>query len=410
MISVLGSEKLSLIEVEAFLAASDSVRFAFAGRAEVYIWVERLLCRHEYPLLKRRSKGLVRAYIERMTGLSRAQTTRLIGGYRKTGRVALKCSQRPRFARRYTPADIELLAAVDQAHDGLSGPATRHILRREFEVYGKAEFERLAKISTGHLYNLRKSQRYRERLRNYEKTRPAAVVIGERRKPAPCGQPGYLRIDTVHQGDSPAGKGLYHINAVDEVTQWEIVLATPRISEAYLLPVLENLVRQFPFRIQGFHSDNGSEFINRMVAGMLEKLNIEQTKSRPRHSGDNGLVETKNAAVIRKHIGWGHIAPAHAGPVNQFYTGFLNPYVNYHRPSAQPEMSIDAKGRKRRLYKHWRTPLEKLLSLEQPQQFLRPGLSVNALERIAAAMSDTEAATRMQRARSALFEQLRQPA
>jgi hypothetical protein len=408
MISVLGAEKLSLVEIEAFLSASESVRFVGSSRLELYKWVERLLLEHEYRLQKRRAKGLLRAYVERMTGFSRAQSTRLIGSYLKLGRVAPKPSLRPRFRRRYTAADVELLAAVDSAHDTLSGPATRHILKREFEVYGKAEFERLAGISNGHLYNLRQSPRYG--LRHYEKTRPAAAKIGERRKPAPNAQPGFLRIDTVHQGDSPEGKGIYHINAVDEVTQWEVVLATPRISEAWLTPLLDSLIHQFPFAILNFHSDNGSEFINKAVAQLLKKLLIEQTKSRPRKSGDNGLVETKNAAIVRKHIGWGHISPAQAAPINQFYTGFLNPYVNYHRPSAQAEVQIDAKGRKRRLYKHWKTPLEKLLSLDRPQQYLCPGLSLNALKRVAATMSDTEAAQRMQQARNTMFEQMRRSA
>ena len=408
MISVLGAEKLSLVEIEAFLSASESVRFAGprggSGRTELYGWVERLLCHHQYPLQKRRAKGLLRAYLEHMTGFSRAQATRLIGGFVTAGRVALKPSARPRFQRHYTAADVQLLASVDEAHERLSGPATRQILKREFEVYGKAEFERLARLSVGHLYNLRRSPRYG--LRHYEKTRPTAVQIGERKKPAPNGQPGFLRVDTVHQGDSPEGKGIYHINAVDEVTQWEVMAATARISEAYLLPVLESILAQFPFVIRNFHSDNGSEFINKTVAQLLEKLLIEQTKSRPRKSGDNGLVETKNAAVVRKHIGWGHIAQAHAAPINQFYTGFLNPYVNYHRPSAQPEVRIDAKGRKRRLYKTWQTPFEKLLSLDRPQQFLRPGLSVAALQRVAATISDTEAARRMQQAKNNLFEQI----
>jgi hypothetical protein len=104
------------------------------------------------------------------------------------------------------------------------------------------------------------SQRYRERLLNYTKTRPTAVQIGERRKPQPQGQPGFLRLDTVHQGDQPEGgeKGVYHINAVDQVTQWQVVGSTPRISEAYLEPVLEHMLHQFPFRILGFHTDNGS--------------------------------------------------------------------------------------------------------------------------------------------------------
>ena len=410
MISVLGAEKLSLVEIEAFLSASEGVRFVVCGRTEIYGWVERLLCYHEYPLQKRRAKGLLRAYVERMTGLSRAQSTRLIGGYVRIGRIAPKPSAQPRFQRHYTPADIELLAAVDEAHERLSGPATRHILKREFEVYSKPEFERLATLSNGHLYNLRHSPRYGLRLRHYEKTRPTAVQIGERKKPAPNGQPGFLRIDTVHQGDSPEGKGIYHINAVDELTQWEVVLATPRISEAWLMPLLASILQQFPFVILNFHSDNGSEFINKTVAELLEKLLIEQTKSRPRKSGDNGLVETKNAAIVRRHIGWGHIAPAHAAPINQFYTGFLNPYVNYHRPSAQAEVQIDQKGRKRRLYKLWRTPLETLLSLDRPQQFLRPGLSLAALKRVAASMSDTEAARRMQQAKNTMFEQIRRSA
>jgi transposase InsO family protein len=408
MISVLGAEKLSLVEIEAFLTASDSVRFVGSSRVELYKWVERLLCHHEYPLQKRRAKGILRAYIERMAGFSRAQSTRLIGGYVKAGRIVPKPSLRPRFQRRYTAADVELLASVDEAHDGLSGPATRHILKREFEVYGKAEFERLARLSNGHLYNLRRSPRYDRR--HYEKTRPTVIQIGERRKPEPNAQPGFLRIDTVHQGDGPEGKGIYHINAVDEVTQWQVVLATPRISEAWLMPLLESILQQFPFLILNFHSDNGSEFINKTVAQLLEKLLIEQTKSRPRKSGDNGLVETKNAAIVRKHIGWGHIAPAHAAPINQFYTGFLNPYVNYHRPSAQAEVKIDAKGRKRRLYKQWQTPFEKLLSLDRPQQFLRPGLSLAALKRVAASMSDTEAAQRMQQAKNNMFEQIRRSA
>jgi transposase InsO family protein len=403
MIYVIGSERLSLVEVGAFLRASESVGFAGEGRAEIYRWSEALLRHHEYWTLGRRAKGLVRAYMERMTGLSRAQCTRLIARYRKTGRVAVDRGRQHTFPRRYTAADVAALARVDQAHERLSGPATRHILKREFEVYGKAEFQRLAAISNGHLYNLRHSPGYRQRVLHYEKTRPARVAIGERRKPAPNGVPGYLRIDTVHQGDGPEGKGLYHINAVDEVTQWQIVAATPFISETYLLPVMEAMLRQFPFQIKGFHSDNGSEFINQNVEKLLNKLLIEQTRSRPRQSGDNGLVETKNAAIVRKHIGFGHIAPGAAERVNQFHRDFLNPYVNFHRPSAQPEVHIDPKGRKRRRYKQWLTPLEKLLSLDKPEQYLRQGRSVDALRRAAGALSDTEAAIRLQRARDAMF-------
>ena len=245
-----------------------------------------------------------------MTGLSRAQVTRLIARYTAGGRVQPTVYRRRRFPERYTRADIELLASVDEAHETLSGPATRRILEREAVLYGNRQFARLATISVAHLYNLRKSRRYRERRLNYVKTRPTTIAIGERRKPEPRGRPGYLRLDTVHQGDTAEAKGVYHINAVDEVTQWQIAGSTARISELYLEPLIESMLRQFPFRILGFHTDNGSEFINRTVAQLLNKLLIEQTKSRPRQSGDNGLIETKNGAVIRKHMGYGYIDPA----------------------------------------------------------------------------------------------------
>jgi transposase InsO family protein len=350
---------------------------------------------------------LLRRYVEKMTSLSRAQVTRLIERYTASGRVQVTVYRRRRFAQLYTRADIELLASVDEAHETLSGPATRRILERAHQVYKQPEYVRLATISVAHLYNLRKHSRYRERLLNYAKTRPTAVVIGERRKPQPQGQPGFLRLDTVHQGDQPDAKGVYHINAVDQVTQWEVAGATPRISEAYLEPLLAQMLRQFPFRILGFHSDNGSEFINKTVAELLNKMLIEQTKSRPRQSGDNGLVETKNGAIIRKHIGYGYIDAKHADKLNSFYREHLNPYLNYHRPCAQAEVKIDEKGRKRVRYKRYQTPLETLSLLEKPAQYLRNGLSMNALNRVAAALSDTDAARRMQQAKNKLFEKLR---
>ena len=410
MISVHETEKLSLQQIEQFLLAAKEVRFEASQREEIYGWVERLLCQQEYMGQGRRARGLLRRYLGKMTGLSRAQLTRLVGRYLATGRVRIKTSHRHRFPTRYTRADIELLAQVDEAHETLSGPATRRIFEREFGHYRKLEFQRLAAISNGHLYNLRRTPHYRQRLKNYQKTRPSPVAIGERRRPDPGGRPGYLRVDTVHQGDAEHARGIYHINAVDEITQWEIVAAVPRISEAYLEPMLVTVLAQFPFVIHGFHSDNGSEFINQTVARLLNKLMIEQTKSRPRHSNDNGLAETKNGAIIRKHMGWGHLQEVHADPIQQFYSAHLNPYLNYHRPCAQADVEVDAKGRIRRRYRRYQTPLETLLKLPKPQQYLRPGLTVATLERIAGLMSDTEAARRMQQAKHKLFEQLRKSA
>src|SRR5437660_2661848 len=405
MISVHETEKLSLQQIAKFLAAAKEVQFKASERKEIYGWIERLLCQQQYVRQGRRARGLLRRYIGKMTGLSRAQLTRLVGRYVATGQVRMKSSHRHRFRQRDTRADIELLAQVDEAHEGLSGPATRRILQREFHEYGKAEFERLAGISHGHLYNLRRHPRYRQRRQNYQKTRPSMVPIGERRRPDPKGRPGYLRVDTVHQGDTETAKGVYHINAVDEVTQWEIAASVERISEVYLEPVLATLLTQFPFVIHGFHSDNGSEFINQTVAKLLNKLMIKQTKSRPRHSNDNGLAETKNGAVIRKHMGYGPMAAEQAAAVQQFYRNHFNPYLNFHRPCAQPQLYTDEKGRTRRQYRLYLTPWESLQQVPKAAQYLRKGMSLAMLERVAGAVSDTEAAQRMQRAKQKLFEE-----
>ena len=221
--------------------------------------------------------------------------------------------------------------------------------------------------------------------------------------PDPQGRPGYLRIDTVHQGDLEGVKGVYHINAVDEVTQWQVVGATAEISEAWLIPVLEAMLRQFPFRIRGFHSDNGSEFINHQIAKLLNKLLAEQTKSRPRHSNDNGLVEAKNGAVIRKHMGYGHIRSEHAEAIEAFYAEYFNPYLNFHRPCGVPEMRTNAKGKQRRVYRWYATPWEILRQVPDVARYLKPELTVAELERRARTESDTAAARKMQEAKRKLF-------
>lgn len=316
--------------------------------------------------------------------------------------------RRNRFPQRYTAADVELLTAVDEAHDGLSGPATQKILYREFYEFADQRYERLADISVAHIYNLRQSRAYRERRIFYQKTRPVQVSIGERRRPDPQGRCGYLRVDTVHQGDCDGVKGVYHINAVDEVTQWQVVGATAQISEAWLLPVLEAMLRQFPFRIRGFHSDNGSEFINHTVAQLLNKLLVEQTKSRPRHSNDNGLVEAKNGAVIRKHMGYGHIASEHAAAIEAFYEEHFNPYLNFHRPCGVAEVRTTTQGKQQRLYRWYATPWEILRQLPDLARQLRPGITIQDLERQAGAESDTVAARQMQRAKAKLLAGIRQ--
>jgi transposase InsO family protein len=351
----------------------------------------------------------VRRFLIRVSGLSRAQTAPLIGQWMADRQVRSKEPVRRRFPRRYKAEDIVLLSQVDAAHEDLSGPAVRRILWREYAVYENREYKRLAEISVSHLYNLRSSQQYRKLRVKVEHTRASQVAIGERRKPDPQGEPGFLRVDTVHQGHHDGQPGLYHINAVDTVTQWQVLGCVETIAERHLLPVLEAMLHQFPFRIRGFHCDNGSEFINHRVAGLLEKLRVEFTKSRAYRTTDNALVEGKNGAVVRKQIGYGPIDAQFAEAFQKFYTKHFNPYVNYHRPCGFAQIKTLARGRRKRTYPaaDYRTPFEKLSSLPNWERHLKPGATAAALERLARQLSDTEAARQMQRAKQMLLARSR---
>jgi len=401
-------EKLSLEEIQALLDASQEVRFEGQELKEVYAWITRTLRAQEFRKQGKKVRGVLRRYMEKMTGKSRTQVTLLVAQYMEHSEVKVASYRRHSFPSRFRRADLELLAKVDEAHETLSGPATKKILEREFTQYKRAEYERLATISVAHIYNLRKRRHYRECRMNVSKTRAVQVAIGERRRPDPQGRPGYLRFDTVHQGDLDGVKGVYHINAVDEVTQWQVVGSVFAISQSHLEPVLQAILEQFPFLIRGFHSDNGSEFINETVSGLLQRLLIEQTKSRARKSNDNGLVESKNGAVIRKHIGYGYIAAGHAPDIHAFYQRDFNPYLNFHRPCGQPERMVDARGKEKFIYKRYATPWEILRELELalPEgqaSFLKSNISIPALDLMAKAHSDTEAAQLMQAAKGKLF-------
>jgi transposase InsO family protein len=405
------AESLSRDQIQEFLRSSEPIEFTSDGREERYLWVERVLAAQKYRELAKGERGLVRAYLRKVTGLSEAQSTRLIRAFLDHGVVRAQPYQRHTFVARYTAEDIAWLAEVDRAHGRLSGPATRRILQRGYEQFGEKQYERLAKISVAHLYNLRASARYRNQAAVFEPTQSTAAAIGQRRKPDPQGRPGYVRVDTVHQGDSAGAKGVYHINAVDAVTQWQVVGCAEKISEAYLVPVLAAVLAQFPFPIRGFHADNGSEYINHRVADMLRKLHAEFTKSRACRSQDNALVEGKNGAVIRKLIGYGHIAGLHAAALQKFYLEHLNPYLNFHRPCGFATVSLDERGKRQRKYKigDYKTPFEKLHSLPEAELFLKPGLSLPELEKRALAISDTECARRMSAAKTKLLRQCQTP-
>lgn len=408
MIVTLRTDQLTRLEqVEAFLNGTTDVDFRAPDGANRRVWIERVVRRFGYARRPRRERGLLLRFLIKVTGYSPAQMKRLLAQWHTEHHLRDRRGPPAKpFACRYTLSDQHALAELDAVHGTLSGPATRKLAERAFLRFGDARYERLAQISVAHLYNLRHAAGYqRARGAVPHKTQSVARAIGERRAPQPQGQPGFIRVDSVHQGDLDGMKGVYLINAVDTVTQYQVVAAVERISEHYLLPVLHALLARFPFVLRGFHADNGSEYINHQVADLLHKLNIDLTKSRPRHSNDNALAETKNGAIIRKHLGYSHIPGRFAAVVNDFTLDVLSPYVNFHRPCFFPYTIIDDQGRQRRRYRHQdiMTPFDKLASLPDLEAQLKPGITLAALRTQANALSDTAAARQMNAARDALF-------
>ena len=398
----------TIAQLQEFLDATLEISFTGTpgnNDSQRYEHISRVLKRFEYPGRGKGERGVVLAYLRRTSGYSRAQLTRLVGRWEANRLAPVPLAKRygapsiP-FARKYSAADVGLLAQMDRANEDVCGPAIVHLLQRAFVVYGDQRYERLSKLSASHLYNLRKSAGYRALRTSFTKTHAVCNPIGVRKAPRPNGRAGWVRIDSVHQGDLDGIKGVYHITCVDAVSQWQVQACVQGISEAFLLPVLEMVIAQFPFQIDGFHSDNGSEYINHKVAKMLEKLRIEQTKSRSRNSNDNALAESK-------HMGYSHIPQKYAKPINVFYQEVFNEWLNLHRPCLFAIEVVSDKGKIKKVYKKQdvKTPLECLVLLNKTDLVVfKSATTLEELVLKAKGKSDLQAAQEMQKAKAELFE------
>lgn len=390
------SHLTNLNQIAKFLEGTQKLALKLETIEDKYHFIDQTVDRFAYPKLKRAEKRIILAYLKKLTGYKRAQLMRLVA---RAERGQLKRKQYRRYnpSRIYTPTDIKLLEETDRVHLRLNATATKEILRREAEVFSHYEYEHIAQVSVSHINNLRQSLIYKSSWVNPTKSRE--VPIGKTQPPEPNNQPGSIRVDTVHQN------AVYHINSVDEITQFEVVVCVPQISERYLEPALIELLDQYPYVIFNFHSDRGSEFINKAVARLLNKLLVEQTKSRSRHVNDNALVESKNGTIVRKNMGYGYLDKSLAGEINRYYRECLNPYLNFHHPCLYAIDEIQRKGRIKKIYGDAQVPYEKLkqVSHELKRDFLKPGISFARLDTIAYRYSDNEFAKMVREGETKLF-------
>lgn len=397
----------SVAQLKEFAKLSNSAKFkSNSSKVETYEWIEKSLRKFRYSSLKKKEKSIVKGYIMKMTGYSDGAVDKLIARKKKFGKIFVKERTQNIFTKFYEGKDIELLAEVSDVTLNQNGYALKAMCKSMYLDFNDLRFEKLSRISVSHLYNLKKTNLYEHKSLFYTKTNLVQRNIGERRKPYSNGIPGYLRVDSVHQGDLDKEKGVYHINLVDEVTQVEYVGCVEVISEYFLLPLLQELLETFPFKILGFHSDNGSEYINRQVADMLKKMLVDQTKSRSRRTNDNALVEGKNGAIVRKYLGYTHIPKGNAKRINQFYREYLNPYLNYHRYCGFATDYVNAKGKVKKKYETYLTPIQKLFSLSDYEKHLKEGITKAGLLLEAKRMTHLEVAKKVFVERQKLFKEI----
>ena len=404
-VTVQESHPETLDEIREVLDGRRTMAPQVRSRTEVYAFIERTAQRFDYGRLGKADKGVLRHFLGMATGRSRAQVTRLLKQYREAGRLADRrhAPSRP-FSRRYTSDDIELLAEVDALHGTLSGPATRKLCARAYHVFGDLRFERLAGISNGHLYNLRRSTTYRRRRQVADPTPTCPMAVGRRWRPQPFGQPGHLRVVSVGQGDLDSFERLHHLELVDEATRFRFIGSVEHLGASCLAPFLDDLVGAFPFTVRGFHAGDAPDHGAGEVAALLQALRGDAVSRACRGTG-SAPVGSRNGGDSRRQVRNVHVSSACVERVNGFTRRVLSPYLNYHRLCFFPSERVDATGRVRKRYRDAdvMTPYERLKSLPGAAGYLTPGTTFARLDAVATAMSDGEAVHSLSEAGVRLF-------
>lgn len=391
----------------------ENTSFKIKNKKTAYQFIRKTIWNVKYYCLSKPQRGNVLQYLSLMTGYSHSHTKSLVLRAKKGNLIDPQSTKnKTSFQRKYSDEDINLLADYDGLANYPNGVSLQESFRRMFEDFNDDRFKRLANISLGHIYNLRKTSTYRRATLKYEHTKPVSENhIGIREKPRPDNRPGFIRVDSVHGGDKDGQKGVYYVNLVDEVTQFEIVVCVKGISIKYLKEVWDEVLVSFPFGIIQFHSDNGSEFINEQVAEILNMMNIRHSKSRPRRHNDNGLVESKNGWVIRKHFGYMYVDKKYAPVINEFLDKYFNRFLNYHRPCAFPTRIVQENGKVKITYpkEDYKTPYAKLKQVDPDGEYLQDGLTYEKLDVLAYGISDYDYLKKMKLAQKKMLRKIRDP-
>jgi hypothetical protein len=180
-------------------------------------------------------------------------------------------------------------------------------------------------------------------------------------------EPGFMQADTVaHGGDSMQGDFVYSLTLTDILSGWTENRATWNKGAHGVLEQIKDIEQVLPFAIQGFHSDNGSEFLNHHLYRYYVKRKepIEMTRGRPRHGNDQAHVEQKNWTHVRLLLGFGRIDNPDLVPhINELYRASAL-FNNFFCTNLKLVEKTKVGSRYKRKYDEPKTPYQRLLESE----------------------------------------------
>ncbi len=181
-------------------------------------------------------------------------------------------------------------------------------------------------------------------------------------------QVGYLEMDTVdHNGGDPSGERVYSLDMTEIYSGWSEQVAVMGKSETGIVGAVELVKKNIPFKVLGFDSDTGSEFVNWHMVRYCDRNKIFFTRSRPDRKNDNAYVEQKNNTHIRQWLGYGRYDTIEQIKlINDLYRNELRLFNNFFRPV----MKIKSKEKInnsvcRKKYDAAKTPCQRLIDHQQ---------------------------------------------
>lgn len=181
--------------------------------------------------------------------------------------------------------------------------------------------------------------------------------------------PGFIESDTVHHcGETVAGQYVLTVNFDDIATGWTEQRAIWGKGEAGVLTQTKDIENSLPFKIIGFDSDNGGEFINQKLVNYFTcrvKDPVQFTRSRAYHSNDNSHVEQKNWTHVHQWLGYDRFEnPVITDLLNDLYKNEWRVYHNFFIPSVKllEKKRVASKTIKR--YDKPKTPYQRLLEAD----------------------------------------------